>query len=102
MDSPLRFASCTAFHLSLWRKVGLRTEAETVMAATSSSSMSGSYSFASSIFALSGSGTVAGESASPLGSGGRDSNAGRGPIAASERSRTGRRFLGGDDASLML
>ncbi len=38
------------------------------MAATSSSSMSGSYSLASSIFAFSGSGTVSSESARPLGS----------------------------------
>ena len=70
MDCPLRFASCTAFHLSLWRKVGFRGEAETVIASTSFSSVAGSYSFASSSFAFSSPGTEAGASAKPLGSGG--------------------------------
>ena len=69
MDSPLSFASCTAFQLSLWRKVGFRGDAATVMAARTSAPMTGSYSFASSILISRSSGTVAGESAGLLGSG---------------------------------
>ena len=41
MDSPSRFACCTAFHLSLCRKVGFRGEVETVIATMSSRSLTG-------------------------------------------------------------